>query len=196
MEMFGNADAKPSAAARLLKTKVPLWTALVLIVLLIAMGIAQYAAVRNAERQAELERQELARTLKTEIAAAQARNRQTLVRQSDQAHLLFGSALAWAVRSALVQNRPSEVDQYFAELVKNDGIKLALLVDGKGKIVASSDRQFAGKSFGAHFAPELLRADRISLHPNGGDSHLVIPIRGLTTRLGTVLVAHTAPLAS
>jgi hypothetical protein len=189
--MFGNADAKESAAARLLKRKVSLWTVLaVVVVLLVAMGMVWQAAVGDAERRIELERQELTRTLKAEMTAAEARNREALVQQSEQAHLLFGSALAWAVRSALVQNKLREVDQYLAELMKNDRIELALLADAKGKVVASTDRQFIGKSFSRHFAPALLNTDKISLRANGSDIRLVVPIRGLTVRLGTVLVVY------
>ena len=194
MDMFGNAEAKRSTGAKLLKTAVPLWTVLIALVLLIAMGVSRHVAVGDAERRIEIERQSLARTLKSEREAAAAQ-RHALVQQSGQAHLLFGSALAWAVRSALVQNDVREADQYFAELVRNDRVKLALLANAKGRVVASTDRQFLGKSFGAHFDRALLKTDKISLHPDGGDIRLVVPIRGLTSRLGTVLVSYAAPTA-
>ena len=193
MEMFGNAEAKPSKTTKLMTTKVPLWTVLVALLLLLGMGVSRQVALGDAERRVALERHELARTLKAEMSAAEARNRQALVLQTEQAHVLFGSALAWAVRSALLQNNVREVDQYFAELVRNDRVKLALLVNSKGKVVASSNRQFVGKSFGDHFAPALLESDKISYVANGSDNRLVVPIRGLTTRLGTVMVAYAAP---
>ena len=40
-------------------------------------------------------------------------------RRGDDAHVLFGTALARVVRSALMRNNLDEIDQYFAALVRN-----------------------------------------------------------------------------
>ena len=184
-------DNPPSMLQRV---KVPLWAFLAVVLLLIAMTVARQMAASEADRQVAAERQEQAAKLDAEKRAIEAAAGEKLARHSEHAHLLFGDALAWAIRSALVRNDVSEVDQYFAELVKNKRVTLAVLANASGRIVASSDRRFFGKSFGDHFAPELLKTDRISLHAGDGDQRqVVLPIRGLTSRLGTALVAYTAP---
>jgi hypothetical protein len=160
----------------------------VVILLLSAAAIERHVALAEAERQSAAERHEHARRLELEKSAMAAAARDT-----EQARLLFGDALAWAIRSALVHENVREVDQYFAELVKNDRAKLALLVNARGRIVASSDRQFRGKSFGDHFPRELLKADQILLHGDGDEKRVVLPVRGLTSRLGTALVVYAAP---
>lgn len=193
MPSLTDPETKPSATSRLHTVKVPLWAFLVVVVLLVAMTVARQLAAGAAEQRIASERQEQAQKLEAERSAIEAAARQKLARHSDEAHLLFADALAWAIRSALLRNNTAEVDQYFAELVKREGVTFALLANADGKIVATSDRQFHGKRFVEEFPAELLKTDKISLRADGNERSVVLPIRGLTSRIGTALVTYAAP---
>ena len=188
MPTLTDPDPKPPFLSKLRRVKLPLWAFLLVLVLLSGAAIERHLALLESEERSLAQRQEHTRRMELQTSAMEA-----AARESEQARLLFGDALAWAIRSALVHDNVREVDQYFAELVKNDRVKLALLVNARGKILASSDRQFRGKSFADHFPRELLKAEQISLHGDGDEKRVVLPIRGLTSRLGTALVVYSGP---
>jgi type II secretory pathway pseudopilin PulG len=187
-------ERSDSALARLHETRLPLWVSLVLLVLLIAALAWRQLGMSAAERRFEAERQQLVQQTEAQRAALRTRAQQALSETSDDAHVLFGTALAWAVRSAMIRKNLDEVDQYFSTLVQHPRIPLALLADTQGAIVLASDRSLLGAKFAGHFPPALLEATAVTVHPGEGEQRrLVLPIHGLTERLGTVIVVYAAP---
>ena len=186
---------KPSPVARLQQIKLPLWVGLALLLLLIIVLAWNRFGAGSAERRFAEERQQLAAELHAERSAMQREAQEALARQTQDLQLLFGKALAWAVRSAVLRNNFDEIDQYFGELVKNPRISLVLLADTEGKVLRASDRKYVETGFAEHFPAELLRGEEVAVHPGEGErKRLVLPIQGLTSRQGTVLLVY-APTA-
>ena len=189
------ADArKPSALARLHEMRLPLWVSLLLLALLIVVFAWSWFSAGGAQRRLAEERQQLSRQLEAERSVLQREAQEALARQTRDLQALFGAALAWSVRSAMLRNNLDEIDQYFGDLVKNPRIPLVLLADVEGKVLRSSDRKYLASRFAEHFPAELLKSEDVAIHPDEGNrQRLVLPIQGLTARLGTVLVVYAPP---
>jgi hypothetical protein len=185
---------KPSPLAKLQEVKLPLWVSLALLALLIIVFAWGRWTAGVGERRLATERQQLTQQVEAERAAMQREMHETLARELRELQNLFGHALAWSVRSAMLRNNFDEIDQYFVDLVKNPRITLALLADVNGKVLRSSDRKYLDSPFSEHFPVELLKGEDVAVHPDeGGRKRLVLPIQGLTSRLGTVLLVYSPP---
>jgi len=186
------ADPTTSAASALQRIKLPLWLFLLLLVLLlVSFGWGRFAA-STAERRLASERQTMTEAFDAERAALQKASNEAIARQTAELESLFGAALAWSVRSSMLRNNLDEIDQYFGVLVRNPRIPLVLLVGAEGQILRSSDRQFVDSDFAAHFPAELLTGSDVAVHPDEGRRRrIVMPIQGLTARLGTVLLIYS-----
>jgi hypothetical protein len=198
--MQSNADSpidpapKPSLAGSLQSTKVPLWVCLLLAVALIGVGGWSMVAKSATERRSEDERLLLSKKLEADLTSARLQMETTISSQTRELQGLFGTALAWAVRSSMLRNNLDEIDQYFIDLVKNPRIALVLLADADGKVLRSTDRKYIDATFSGHFPAVLLQDADVSVHVgNSNLVRLVLPIQGLTSRLGTVLVEYTSP---
>ena len=180
-----------SPLAKLQDIRLPLWVSLALLLLLVIVFAWGRITAGAAERRLAAERQALAQQVQAERAALQREAQETLARETRDLQQLFGSALAWSVRSALLRNNLDEIDQYFTELVKNPRVTLVLLADNDGKVLRASDRKFLETPFGEHFPAEYLKSEGVAVHPGEGrQQRLVLPIQGLTARLGTVLLVY------
>lgn len=169
-------------------TKLPLWISLLLVVLLIVMFVWKQAAVGQAEQRM----QEQAQQLETEKAAIRAEAADMLAKNSEAAHQLLGTSLAWAIRGELIRNNLDQIDQYFNELVKNERIKLAVLSNQEGKILVASDKKYQDTEFGQAFPATLLETTEVTIQDTDGSVKLlVMPIMGLNNRLGTAVLSYT-----
>jgi hypothetical protein len=188
------APPPPSRLARLQQTKLPLWVSAVLLLVLLIVFAWGRLTSGAAERRLEAERQQLTQKVEAERAALQRETQETLGRETRELQLLFGHALAYAVRSAVLRNNFDEIDQYFADLVRNQRVTLVLLADTEGKILRASDRKYLDTRFADHFPADLLKGADVSVHPDEGTRRrLVLPIQGLTARVGTVLLVYAPP---
>jgi len=186
--------ARPSPLAMLHTIKLPLWVGLVLLALLAGVFIWKQIEVGGAERRLAAERQVLIEKTEADKAALQHSAQETLASQSAEIYQLFGTALAWNVRSAMMRKNYDEIDQYFSALVKHDRIQLALLADPAGKVLVASDRKYLESRFSDHFPAALLQQPGVTIHPGEGkERRLVLPIQGLNSQLGTVVLTYTAP---
>ena len=182
---------KPS---RLRTVKLPLWVSLLL--LLMFLTTLGYLALsqREAARRQEAAVQDLTSRFTAEKTAAAAQAQEAFTRQSEAAYRLFGTALAWSVRDALMRKNLDEIDQYFGELVKDERIRLVLLADATGNVIVSTDRNFKGAPFAQHFPAAALEHKSVSIESAEGQmKRLVMPIQGLNERLGTALLVYQAP---
>lgn len=174
--------------------KLPLWVGLTLLALLIAVFVWKQVAVAEAERRVAAERQALIAQTEVEKNTLQRTAQEALARHSGEIYQLFGTALAWNIRSAMMRNNMDEIDQYFAALVKNPQIPLVLLADPAGKVLLASDRKFQDRNFSDNFPAALLQQPGVSIHPGEGkERRLVLQIQGFNALLGTVLLTYTTP---
>ena len=182
---------KQTFVDKLREIRLPLWVSLVLLVLLLVVFAWQRIAVGAAERRLAVEKQALTEQSAAAQAAFMAQAREALARHSEANHVLFGNALAWAVRGEMIRNNRDQIDQYFTELVRNERIRLVLLADVNGKILLASNRKLQEGTFADVFPAALLQEPQVTVQEGeGNEKRLVLPIQGLTARLGTVVVVY------
>jgi hypothetical protein len=187
-------EPSESVLSRLTTTRVPVWVPIVLLVLLVLALLWRQIGVSGAERRFAAERQALVQQAEADRSARETQARAALAQSSDDAHVLFGTALAWSVRSAMIRRNLDEVDQYIVTLAQHPRIALVLLADPQGTILLASDRSLLKAPFAKHFPAALLEAQAVEVHPaEGEERRLILPIQGLTERLGTMLVVYTTP---
>lgn len=186
-----NADAPETFAAKLQSVRVPLWLPLLLGVLLVVVFIWKQWALNAAEAELEAQRIALTEQAAREKAALLARANEAIARNSEAAHRLMGATLAWSVRGEMSRGNMGQIDEFFGELVRNDRIQQAALADPGGQILLSSDRKLQGARFADHFPAELLSEPTVAIHPGkDGNKYLVMPIFGLTSRTGSVILVY------
>jgi hypothetical protein len=184
-------NATPSSLDKLRGMQLPLWVSVVLAVALALMFFWKQAAVSSAEKRLDAERQTLTAQLASEKSAVLAQARDAIARNSEAAHLMFGSALAWAVRGEMIRANLDQIDQFFDQLVRNERIRVVLLAGTDGKILLASDRKLQGGILAEHFPANLTEEAAVVVRPGEGlEKLLVLPIHGLSARLGTVVLAY------
>jgi hypothetical protein len=182
---------KRGVLERLHATRLPLWVSLLLALLLVAVLVWSHVSIGSAEARLEKTRQELAQGFESDRAALRAQWGNYLASQDDEAQRRFGMALGWAVRGELIRNNLDQVDQFFNEIVRLGRIERIVLASPDGKLLLSSDKRYQGGDFAALYPAELLGAPRVTvLTGAGGKKRLVVPVMGLTARLGTVVMDY------
>lgn len=183
-------ESKPGFASKLAflhTTRLPLWVSLILVgVLLFVYASGQMAAKRLEARLAE-EKTAFVAEVQTRTSAA-----------LDAADRRFAQTLSWAVRGEMLRNNLDQVDQFFAEIVRMPGYKLALLAAPDGKLLVATDRRLVGQAAGSVAPAALVNTADVTLQPDEAGMHwLAIPVMGLNSRIGTVLVQveRSDPLA-
>ena len=191
---FSSPAASASTTARLAHTRVPLWLVLLVVVLLLALLGWQRVAMNRAEAGLESERQALSRQFEADRSALLSDLRAKVETNTDEAKRQFGMALAWAVRGEMIRNNLDQVDQFFGEIVKLPHTERALLADASGTVRVSTDRRHLGAALTTLVPVEATLADKVEVRVQAeGPKLLVIPVMGLNSRLGTVVVSYRQP---
>jgi hypothetical protein len=100
--------------------------------------------------------------------------------------------LAWAVRDKLMQQDYAAIGAYFQELVREPGVRRAVLVLPDGNIKLASDQKLEAVAVSQVFPGLSLEGDAPRVEGVQGEIVVVVPVMGLTTRLGTVVVGYEA----
>lgn len=176
-----------SRLARLAQSHVPLW------VLVLVACVAVVAGRQLSTLNFGGARPDAATVADPQKLVSVTGDCEVLRRRNDEAHLHFATAFAWAVRSALMRNNVDQVDLYFNQLLKNRAIDVAVLADRRGKVVVSTEKHLRGVRFSNHFPPAILSEEEVRLERvDGNQMRLVLPIHGVSRRLGTVMLMYTA----
>lgn len=181
-------DTTGSIVSKLQQTKLPLWVSLVLAVAVLIVFAWQQVVMRQAEARLEAERTQMAQKFEADRATLVSEANLFLANQGESQSRRFGQALSWAVRGELIRNNLEQVDQFTNELVKVPGIELVVFADAKGKILVASDRKHQGADFGQLYPVDLLQAPEVSLRQDANGQLLVVPVMGLNSRLGTLVL--------
>lgn len=174
------------------------WHRYRLLIIVAVIGIAIigwfYVSKGIAVRQA----QEAVRQVQEDVAV----QRTEWVKQAETRHAemvkqslsQFGVPLAWAIRREMMGGNLDQVDQYVTDLVKLEGFEGVTVAKADGVIAVASDRRHVGATFGSLYAERYLTAEQISAEEIApGQWLLVVPVMGLTARLGTVAIDYRAP---
>ena len=142
--------------------------------------VSKGMAVKQVEEAAAAQRAHLVK----QVAAQQAET----VKQS---LTMFSVPLAWAIRREMMADSMDQVDQYVTDLVKQKGFERVVVAKADGAVAVASDRKHLGAAFSSLYAERYLTADQISVAETAPGKWLaVVPIMGLTGRLGTVAVEY------
>jgi len=181
----------PALPGKLQTTRLPLWVSLVLLVLLVISLGWQWVALNRAETRLENERQSMTAQFQNDRSALIAQVRQRAEIQAADTQRRFGQALAWAVRGEMIRNNLDQVDQFFNEIIKLEGVGRVILAGTDGKVLVSSDRKFLSSDATALHPAGALEHDGIAILDDAEGSKLMaISIMGLNARLGTVLLSY------
>jgi Tfp pilus assembly protein PilO len=172
----------------------PVWVALVLILALLGALGWQALMMKRAESRLETERQTLGAQFEADRGALLNDVRAKADANADETKRQFGMVLAWAVRGEMLRNNLDQVDQYFSQIIKLPHTELALLADSSGKVRVSTDRRHLGAALTTLVPVEATLQQAVSVQRAADEARLlVIPIMGLNSRLGTVVVRYRQP---
>ena len=186
-----SANASPSTGvmAKLTAVKLPLWVGLALLILWAISFAWQSLAQKRLEAKLETDRAAMTAQADNERQALLAQLRTRAGEASEASLREFGTALAWAVRGEMIRNNLDQVDQFFTEIVRLPNTERAVLAGTDGKILVSTDRRHVGADAAALVGAEALQQGQVSVRAaQDGARDLVIPVMGLNSRLGTVIV--------
>ncbi len=103
---------------------------------------------------------------------------------------LLMKPFSWAVRDELLTNNYHKINQYLAQFVKEPNVKVAMVIDEKGIIVASSDMKAMKLPF-ADFYPQInLDKEGIDIKMARTQIFIVKPVMGFERRVGTIFVIY------
>lgn len=187
----GSQPPRATPLSRLTQTRLPLWISLALLLLwLITLGWHSVTLSR-AEARVEKERAALTAQFDADRSALLGDVRSRVVAENDEVRRQFGMALAWAVRGEMIRSNLDQVDQFFGEIVKLPNTERVLLVGGDGTVQVSTDRRHLGAAATTLVAPDALLLPQVTVRSEAdGTRLLVIPVMGLNSRLGTVVVSY------
>lgn len=173
--------AKPAGLSTCRKIQLGLVAALVVV----AMGMYGWkaSAVSAVEAQSAAARSQL---------LDQVRQQDKL--RNEEALRRFSTPLAWAIRREVMAGNLDQVDQYFVDLVRLQGFQSAVLANPEGKITVASDRKLLAVGFSTLYPAQYLQASDIQIEPTtDGKLRSIIPIMGLSQRLGTLVLEFVPP---
>ena len=151
------------------------------LVLLTGVWIWKSTEIKNVEKQAAIEKQEI-----QEQAARQ-------IRQLHEMHLkILAKSFVWAVRTEMLKNNISQVNLYANDMVKEKDFQKIVILNDKGMVILSTNKKEEGKDFATTGNTVNLLADNTTVH-NINDSLLVMssPVMGFNNRLGTLLISYS-----
>ncbi len=191
---FSSTTAQQTRMGRFSKTRLPLWVTLVVVVILLAVLGWQRIAMNRANTHLAAERQALSSQFQANRSTLEAELKAKVEANADEAKRQFGIALAWAVRGEMIRNNLDQVDQFFNEIVKLPHTERVLLADDTGKVRVSTDRRYLGVELSTLVPVEATLPKEVAVRAGPNATRLlVIPIMGLNSRLGTVVVSYRQP---
>lgn len=193
-DTFSSPAAPQTWTGRLGKARVPLWLALALVVILLAVLGWQRVAMHRADARLAAERQTLNSQFQADRSALVTELKTRVETNADETKRQFGIALAWAVRGEMIRNNLDQVDQFFSEIVKLPHTDRVLLADSSGKVRVSTDRRYLGVELSTLVPVEATLPDEVAVRAGPDETRLlVIPVMGLNSRIGTVVVSYRQP---
>lgn len=185
---------KCAPLAELQQKPLPSWSLLAFLAALLLMFIWKQIAVNQAESSLEKGQAKLAQQLEVERNDLMKKAREYADSQYKNEEERFGQVLAWAVRGELLRNNLDNVDQYLTELVKTRDTERVVLIGEEGKLLVSTDKRLEDAAAAKVYPKEVLNQRKVTMTSDGkGRKMLVVPIMGLNSRLGTVVINYNPP---
>jgi hypothetical protein len=112
----------------------------------------------------------------------------------DEAIELAAVTTEWAVRAELVRDDFEDVQEYMQRLVKRPRLRRAFVAKRDGTVIGAGDRTQRGKAIQALVPAFPSESSSVQKVPVGGSGMLlVVPVMGLESRLGTLVIEVERP---
>ncbi|NTU97381.1 MAG: hypothetical protein HGA62_06175 [Chlorobiaceae bacterium] len=181
-----NGSAETSSTGKTPFWKRSLQIGIPLVILLLGGGIVleRWLGERNLRKEQERS--------KNELTALEAKASKNCIDVQRRDIGLFALPLAWSVRKELMHGNYDQIDEYFSELIKIRDFRVFILVEPDGMIRVSTDRKLQGTAFSVLYPGMEIGVQRpVSYGLRDGSSLFVLPVMGLSGRLGTVAFVYS-----
>lgn len=103
---------------------------------------------------------------------------------------LFSMPLAWSIRAEAMKQDYAQIEEYMLQLIKQPSVLGAAFVDNDGVVRLATDRKYEGAQAQQLYG-DLLNADEVVLRELDGQLRLMIPVVGLSERIGSFVVSFS-----
>jgi hypothetical protein len=128
---------------------------------------------------------------RTEMAAQQ---QEALDAQSRDMLHLTAPPLAWAVRGEMMRENLSQVDDYFREFVREEGVLSIFLIDKENKVVLATNRKLETQPADQVVSQAIQDAESVLIEKLDSTLRMGVPIMSFNEKIG-VLVLDYEPLS-
>ena len=166
---------------------------LLIVATFVAAGLYLSAEIKlqRVETAAATERAAIEQRAAAEREALLARANAAAAAQAAELLKMAALPLSWAVRQELQDKSYREIALYFQQLVGLGGVQRIALVSREGSVRVASDKKLEGRTATEAFPGAPLEDDRPAVRPIGAKGlEAVVPIMGLNTRLGTLIIDY------
>jgi len=162
-----------------LRTRLLRYTILALVLLVLGVYVWKELAVQDLEMEME--------DLRTEMAGER---QKALDAQARTMLRLTALPLAWAVRTEIMRGNLSQVDDYFREFVREDGMLSIFLIDKDNMVVLATNRKLEEQPAGQVVSQTILDAESVLVEKSDSGLRLSVPVMSLNEKLGILVVDY------
>ncbi len=167
----------PPLGKRLLR-----YSILVLILLAVGIYIWKELAVKDLEIEMENQRTEMAEE-RQKALDAQARD---MLR-------LAALPLAWSVRGEMIRENLSQIDEYFREFVKKEGVLSIFLIDKENTVVLATNRKLEEQPADQVVSQQIRDAESVLIEKSESILRMGVPIMSFNEKMGILVVDYKPP---
>jgi hypothetical protein len=173
---------KPEKPKGTIAARIRLYTYMLLILIIIGMYVWRMFSVRNLENRLDAQKTQMIQE-RQEAVDVQA---QAMLRMTAQ-------PLAWAVRAEMMRDNLSQIDDYFRDLVRTEGVNSILLIDRENQVALATNRKFEGQPAESVASPAIRDTKTVLIEPSESGLRLGIPIMSFNEKIGILVMDYTPP---
>jgi hypothetical protein len=170
---------KTNTINRKISARFFIYTLLVLVLVILGMYLWKVLAVRSLDKKMDLQRTEMIQ-----------KQQMALDIQARDMLRLSALPLAWAVRTEMMRENLSQVDDYFRDFVREEGVLSIFLIDKENKVVLATNRKLETQSAGQVVSQTIRDAKDIVIENTGSGLRLGVPIMGFKEKMGLLVVDY------
>jgi hypothetical protein len=175
--------AESGRPARRLMQRLLIYTFGAFIFALIALVAGVYAwkiaSVRSLEQKMEVQRNEMTEE-----------RRQALEVQARDMLRITSRPLAWAVRAEMIRGNLGQIDDYFRDFVREDGVVSIVLIDKNGQVALATNRKLETQPADGVVSKNILDTDDVVIEELGAILRLGVPIMSFNEKLGVLVLDY------
>jgi hypothetical protein len=171
---------KPEKPKNTIVRRIRLYTYMLLILIIIGMYVWRMFSVQNLEKRLDAQRTEMIHE-RQEAVEVQA---QSMLRMTAQ-------PLAWAVRAEMMRDNLSQVDDYFRDLVRAEGVTSIFLIDRENQVAIATNRKFEGQPAESVASQDIRNAKGVVIEPAESGVRMGIPIMSFNEKIGILVMDYT-----